>query len=196
MGRGLEPGSGRPADRGGGPNDFVQFQVRPRATGWFHRLVADDCGGINVVGLTQVTDEPDQRLSLLGCGWMLIKVSDQANTDTGSVVFSVATVSSMKLLCPPEGRRRRSIAHSLSVANHKMVADSQPGIAGCISPLRMFFMNGFNTARSGRGMMNHNVLPASQCCPRQPVTADRSRWLTKSGRTKANWGGTVRKQGN
>ncbi len=63
------------------------------------------------------------------------------------------------LLVPAKRRFNLSVRHTVTVANHKMVADAKPCATELIFSIPMSRIDGRNVTTDGRRVMQHNVSP-------------------------------------
>lgn len=79
--------------------------------------------------------------------WSLLEIPDQANTNSTSIKHWIPGMSPVKLLIPAKGGLNRPILHSLAIADHKVITNTQPRISRSILSLAMLFMNPLHTSR-------------------------------------------------
>ncbi len=111
---------------------FLQFCQREQfawAGGCLDVSVSEDlvCG--DRVGCLEVLDQSPERVELPGGGWLILEVPDQCDADTVLVMSLITGMGSVQLVAPAKGGLNASVGHSLAVADHEVVADSEPRLA-------------------------------------------------------------------
>jgi hypothetical protein len=113
------------------------------------------------VGYFEVLDQSSQRVELFGGGWLILEVSDQCDPDTVLVMGLITGVGSVQLVSPAKGRLDASVGHTLAVADHEVVADSEPRLAVGLTS-KMIGVDRGDAAGFGCGVMQYDRIPASR----------------------------------
>ena len=113
------------------------------------------------MGCLEVLDQSSERVELFGGGWLTLEVTDQCDADTVLVVGLITGVGSVQLVAPAKGRLDASVGHTLAVADHEVVADSEPLLAVGFTS-KMIGVDRGDAAGFGCGVMQHDRIPASR----------------------------------
>ena len=103
-------------------------------------------------------------------GGRIFEIAHQADADANLVVIAIRTagMGSLDLGPPAERGLDGSVGHAAAVADHKVVANPQPGFAVLVFLLLMSGVNAVDAARLGGGVMEHDVLPVAGGTGRSP----------------------------
>ena len=113
------------------------------------------------MGCFEVLDQSSQRVELFGGGWLILEVSDQCDADTVLVMGLITGVGSVQLVSPAKGRLDASVGHTLAVADHEVVADSEPRLAVGLTS-KMIGVDRGDAAGFGCGVMQYDRIPAAR----------------------------------